>query len=129
MDEISPKKMMKAFQSHMQKRNAESPLFRNPVRVTKDSQPGLEVAYPSPSYGIKPLPSSPQGPSFKVWTGSKEIDWDNLSDRRRIMGLRPSIFWTLVVVLVLVFTAGIAGGIGGGLAARRTTASRSVPST
>jgi hypothetical protein len=129
MDEISPRKMMKAFQSHMQKRHAESPLSRNPVRIEKASQPAGEVANPSPTTESKPLPNSPRGPNFKVWTERKEIDWDNLSDRRKIMGLRPSIFWTVVVALVLVFTAGIAGGIGGGLAAQRTAAPRLVVST
>lgn len=39
------------------------------------------------------------------------------ADAPKIWGLRPSRFWTLIVILVIIVATAVGGGVGGGLAA------------
>ncbi len=38
--------------------------------------------------------------------------------RQKVFGLRPKIFWILVLVMVVISAAAIGGGVGAGLAAQ-----------
>lgn len=47
-------------------------------------------------------------------------------ERERVCGLRPVVFWIMVILLVLVLGGAIGGGVGGGLAAAAAAKERYV---
>ncbi|OJD34902.1 uncharacterized protein BKCO1_2000043 [Diplodia corticola] len=49
---------------------------------------------------------------YREWEGREKE-----RERRRVCGLRPGVFWCVVLLLVLVLGGAVGGGVGGGLAA------------
>ncbi|KAH7055705.1 hypothetical protein B0J12DRAFT_697506 [Macrophomina phaseolina] len=56
-----------------------------------------------------------EGPEVYYHGGGE--GWRGRKQRETVCGLRPGVFWVVVMALVLVFGGAIGGGVGGGLAA------------
>ena len=110
-----------------------------------NNQPGLEVRhdpYSEPRGGwpdransvwktkntLSPgLPVGAQSASVEAFFVAPEDEikegTDGRRDQRRILGLSVGIFWAIIVLLLCIVAAGIGGGVGAGLASKKSSCS------
>ncbi|KAI1392115.1 uncharacterized protein F4822DRAFT_389657 [Hypoxylon trugodes] len=95
------------------------------LEVVPNNSPLYPIPPHTPTYardyaeGIKPNTAS------GVWTDTfpstaVSSEKPKEDDRKRILGLTVPVFWTLLVVIVVILAGGIGGGIGGGLTVQKS---------
>lgn len=100
-------------------------------RTYADLQPGLELnpnhlysSQPEVAGGDPRVPEKEVSPDVLSSKGYTSAAPGGERGRRTILGLSVLVFWSLVVLLFVILAAGIGGGVGAGLAARKTTCAR-----
>lgn len=61
--------------------------------------------------------NAPNGSAYPHEYG--QHGYSSPATERRILGLKPKIFWITVIALVVTLAAAIGGGVGGGLASQK----------
>lgn len=89
-------------------------------------QPHQFSGYGDPGNGNYPQSQASYQQSPTLFKSAQDQDAaagpppNNVTEKRRILGLTVPVFWGIVIALVLVLAAAIGGGVGGGLSAQNS---------
>ncbi|KAK4225454.1 hypothetical protein QBC38DRAFT_264765 [Podospora fimiseda] len=69
------------------------------------------------------------GPPTQYYPPQQQPFDEKSSTPKKLLGLKPKIFWILIIILVIILAAGIGGGIAAGLSSSSSSSSSSTPSS
>lgn len=100
---------------------------QTPEQNTMENYSTLEVRYDQSGdpYSVYEPGKEPPEPVPSTYSGPTPVDGAVLSsvsqskiEQRRVWGMRPRLFYLVVIVIILILAGAIAGGVAGGLASR-----------